>query len=362
MATLSGQLTALGAQRHHQAPGSTTTTLPNVPAKAEPVLRQLITAAGTAAAEEERSASLSEEYDQTIIVLSAARAREQRLEVETAVTRRQLATARLRLREAAIEAYVTGEASAIDASVLSHTMNEGSMVAVYASAATGHLGSAVNAYSSALRRLRHLLAGSESTESTVSRSLASLSSLRRQALRLEFLAAVSLGSIKSRLLTLVGKKEYARLLSFDPVGSPYRGPDLAGTTAHTVATAWQGLAAVVAARHYLGVPYVWGGASRRGVDCSGLTMRAWAKAGIVLEHSATAQWEESEPVPLSRLTPGDLLFYHFAHDGSTPITHVVMYVGSGPYGTATVIQAARPGTSVAYAPIYFGGLVGAGRP
>ena len=106
--------------------------------------------------------------------------------------------------------------------------------------------------------------------------------------------------------------------------------------------------AVTAAESYLGVPYVWGGASQQGVDCSGLTMLAWAAAGIQLLHGATIQDQESTRVSLTRIEPGDLLFYHFANDGALPITHVAIYIGSGPYGTDTIIQAAEVGTNVAY--------------
>jgi cell wall-associated NlpC family hydrolase len=124
----------------------------------------------------------------------------------------------------------------------------------------------------------------------------------------------------------------------------------------------QGLQAVAAAESYLGVPYVWGGASRQGVDCSGLTMLAWAAAGVDLLHGATIQDDESAPVTLADIEPGDLLFYHFANDGALPITHVAMYVGSGPYGTQTIIQAAEVGTNVAYYPMYWPGFVSAGQP
>jgi len=117
-----------------------------------------------------------------------------------------------------------------------------------------------------------------------------------------------------------------------------------------------------AALKLLGVPYAFGGAGKTGDDCSGLTMLAWASAGYSLSHSATLQWEESRPVPLEQLEPGDLLFYHFSHDGQGAISHVVMYLGSGPFGVETVIQAAEPGTNVSLGKIYLNGLVSAGRP
>jgi peptidoglycan DL-endopeptidase CwlO len=120
-----------------------------------------------------------------------------------------------------------------------------------------------------------------------------------------------------------------------------------------------GQIAVQAAESYLGVPYEWGGASRAGVDCSGLVMLAWEAAGVSLAHSAAIQEQESKPVSMSDLEPGDLLFYDL--DG-TGIDHVVMYVGSGPYGSDTIIQAAHTGTVVSFDPLWYQGLVGAGDP
>ncbi len=135
-----------------------------------------------------------------------------------------------------------------------------------------------------------------------------------------------------------------------------------GSTLVPAGTNPQGLQAVAAAESYLGVPYVWGGAGRQGVDCSGLVMVAWQAAGVSLLHGATIQDQESTPVNLLDIEPGDLLFYHFPNDGPLPITHVAIYIGSGPYGTDTIIQAAQVGTNVAYYPMYWGGFVSAGRP
>ena len=111
--------------------------------------------------------------------------------------------------------------------------------------------------------------------------------------------------------------------------------------------------AIRAALSYLGVPYVWGGASRAGVDCSGLVMLAYEAAGIYLPHYSGAQWDDTQRVPLWDIQPGDLLFY--GYDGDQ---HVAMYLGHG-----LMIEAPETGEVVHITPIRLGyGFAGLGRP
>jgi cell wall-associated NlpC family hydrolase len=140
-------------------------------------------------------------------------------------------------------------------------------------------------------------------------------------------------------------------------GGSYTGP-VGGTGAGSA----QQLAVVDAAESQLGVPYVFGGANpSQGFDCSGLVQWAWGKSGITIPRTTEIQWPALTHVALDALEPGDLLFYYNL-DSDDAVDHVVMYVGSGPYGTNTVIQAPFTGATVSYSPIFTEGLIGAGRP
>jgi len=111
--------------------------------------------------------------------------------------------------------------------------------------------------------------------------------------------------------------------------------------------------AIRAALSLIGTPYVWGGASRSGVDCSGLVMLAYDAAGISLSHYSGAQYSETMRVPLVDIQPGDLLFYGYNGD-----EHVAMYVGHG-----QMIEAEMTGTRVHIVPVRLGyGFAGLGRP
>ncbi len=78
------------------------------------------------------------------------------------------------------------------------------------------------------------------------------------------------------------------------------------------------------AMRYLGVPYVWGGSTPRGFDCSGLVMYAFAAIGISLPHSSYAQFNMGTPVSIGQLQAGDLVFFSGA-------SHVGIYIGGGQF-------------------------------
>ncbi len=109
--------------------------------------------------------------------------------------------------------------------------------------------------------------------------------------------------------------------------------------------------AVAAAKSKLGSPYVWAASGPSSFDCSGLTMWAWAQAGVSLPHSSSMQYGSGPKVSVSSLQPGDLVFY------GSPIHHVALYVGGG-----QVIHAPQTGDVVRYASVDMMPVVGAVRP
>ncbi len=97
---------------------------------------------------------------------------------------------------------------------------------------------------------------------------------------------------------------------------------------------------VSTAKKFLGTPYFWGGASSKGLDCSGLTRTAFMLNGILLHRNASQQIKEGIEVSLEgfvpgenegELKPGDLLFFgkKATEDTKERVTHVAMYIGGG---------------------------------
>jgi cell wall-associated NlpC family hydrolase len=121
-----------------------------------------------------------------------------------------------------------------------------------------------------------------------------------------------------------------------------------------------GAKAVEIASHFLGVPYVWGGASPlTGFDCSGLVLYVYEQLGIHLTHYTGAQFTEGLRLPRDQLQPGDLVF--FDDDPVLGPQHEGIYIGGGRF-----IQAPHTGDVVKVSslddPRYGFSYVGAVRP
>jgi cell wall-associated NlpC family hydrolase len=112
-----------------------------------------------------------------------------------------------------------------------------------------------------------------------------------------------------------------------------------------------GAGPVEVARHYLGVPYVFGGTNpATGLDCSGLVQLVYGQVGLPLPRTAQQQFTATVRVPQDQLQPGDLVF--FARTYTDPhdwITHVGIYIGGGQQ-----INAPTTGQVVSIQPVFSG--------
>jgi len=122
----------------------------------------------------------------------------------------------------------------------------------------------------------------------------------------------------------------------------YSAPSYSGGGADT---------AIATAKSYLGVPYVWGGESYGGVDCSGLTMLAWGSAGVDLPHLSRAQYGYGTHVPIGSMEAGDLIFWS-SNGTQSGIYHVAIYLGGG-----QMIEAPTFGVPVRITGVYSWGSI-----
>jgi len=156
------------------------------------------------------------------------------------------------------------------------------------------------------------------------------------------------------LLAQVKASDRARLLAAanngGGSGSGGSGAPAPPSSFPKVAASGGAAKAVAYAKAQVGKPYVYGASGPSSFDCSGLTMMAWAQAGVSLPHSSSAQYGATRHISSSQLQPGDLVFYY------SPISHVAIYVGGGMQVAAT-----HTGDYVRLQALH-SGITGYGRP
>ncbi|WP_201846066.1 C40 family peptidase [Myceligenerans indicum] len=124
----------------------------------------------------------------------------------------------------------------------------------------------------------------------------------------------------------------------EPAAVPTASPAAPTPTAADLPPSAAGSAVVEVAMRYLGVPYLWGGTTPSGFDCSGFTWYVFQQIGIDLPRTSSEQQYAGTPVPASAAQPGDLIW--------SP-GHIGIYAGDG-----MQIEAPSPGKSVRYTAIW----------
>ncbi len=338
------------------------------------------------AAQQRFAETTANAYDAAKVDLANITVNIKRLERHETTLRGQLHVTTHRLVVDVVRAYVLGAADAQVLSLFNQSVTSSDARRIYQDQAIGDIAAVHDAYSRQKKTLDATLSAVAAQRAQAAQQTVTMQSLLAQNQRNEAATQATLTSVTATLRTQIiayeiqvgvaaakagntsgeqqavaaaasvgGQSAANQVLSAIQAAVP---PVFSGSSAGSAA----GLLAVKAAESQIGVPYVWGGETPgQGFDCSGLVQWAWAQAGFKIPRTTETQYPALRHVPLNALQPGDLLFYYNL-DGDHLIDHVVMYVGSGPWGKSTIIAAASSGTRISFAPIFTFGLVGAARP
>jgi cell wall-associated NlpC family hydrolase len=256
------------------------------------------------------------------------------------------------LQKAAVNAYVNSGSQASTNPLFVSNANDLGATQVYNQIAEGNLAGSVAGFTNARENLAHVVTQLNTAEAQKAQQVSylnhELSHYNALAAQIHNDLASAQADVRAQLHALREAQLAAARTSFASASPSVPNQNFPAPPPNSSANI-----AVDTALSKLGLPYCWGGSGPSCYDCSGLTMVAWASAGVSLPHFSGAQMADSTPVPISDLMPGDLLFYGPGGD-----EHVAMYVGHG-----TMIEAPYTGADVWLTPVRLGaGFAGAGRP
>ncbi len=338
------------------------------------------------AQEASQSEITANQYDAEKVALADLDATVAHLQTQVIMKRNQIASTTGRLARSELLAYILGASAAQIEALFNKPLTKSDARRLYENLVIGNLGALRANYQNQKRSLDALLVHEAKLRSQAAAKTVSIHKLLVNNLALEARTRATLSAVTARYRHQIINYEIAQgvwaakhhnlagetqaIAAASAVGGQAAANlvtvaiqnALRVNTIGQIAGTAQGLAAVTYAKSQIGVWYQWGGETPRvGFDCSGLVQWAWAKAGFRIPRTTSTQWPALKHVSLNKLQPGDLLFYYNL-DGDHTVDHVVMYVGSGPYGVNTIIAAARTGTRISLAPLFTFGLIGAARP
>jgi len=289
------------------------------------------------------------------------------------------------LRTQAIADYTSSGTSNTATQLFTSNVNTSGIRSEYSSIATGNVNSTIAHLHTAQTELAATQAALEQQKSQAQSERSNLAAAQNQASSLAAKDKSTLASVDANIQSLVAQKQAAEAAAQQAAqqaafnqkvqqaravqaqvqptaihtgGQTNAGSGTAGGTGVTIIVQAPppplspgAIGAVQAAEREIGVPYVWGGTTPAGFDCSGLVMWAYAQVGIGLPHFSGGQFAATTHISMANIQPGDLLFY-----GAGGGDHVAMYVGGG-----SMIEAPYTGANVWITGVRTDGLAGVGR-
>jgi cell wall-associated NlpC family hydrolase len=311
-----------------------------------------------------RIAVLAESYNTAQLKVSAIDTRMARAAEQTKATDQRATSIRSRLRDRAVESYVSGGSTSTLALLMQSGPKDNLNVRrQYVRAMTAQAADTLDELRSVKLMLQEQQTQLQAAKADAHAAAASVESKRSDATKAAAQQRKLLDKVQGDLAGLVAVEsrrradEQAKRMQADLAARRARdaaarsAPNGAGATGASIPAPSAGAAAAIEeARRQIGKPYRYGGSGPDSYDCSGLTMVAWRAGGRSLPHSAAAQQSSTSRIPIDALQPGDLVFY-----GSPPY-HVGLYVGGG-----QMIHAPETGSNVQQVSIYEMSISGAGR-